>query len=95
MEVHPAGLSADGMRQAHDQGSGREVSVIVGRLVVPCILLTAGFFCCFSDCIAYHYVDAPAAGAAKLACESKTIKGLCLFLLLFVLQIEYRSGFKD
>lgn len=53
MEVHPAGLSADGMRQAHDQGSGREVGwsvcVIVGRRVVPCLLLTAGFLCFVSQ----------------------------------------------
>lgn len=49
---------------------------------------------CLSDCIAYHYVDVPAARAAKLACESKTIKGLCLLLLLLYCKLNTKVDSK-
>lgn len=95
MEVHPAGLSADGMRQAHDQGSGLRawggMKCVCDCGEASCSLSLA--YCwvllfCLSDCIAYHYGDVPAARAAKLACESNTIKGLCLLLLLLYCKLN-------
>lgn len=55
MEVYPAGLSADGEKQAHDQSSGGGrvcVRVCVwGGFFSPCILHTAYFVFHFLNCM--------------------------------------------